>query len=67
MLFAARAFEETWNLLPVFPDKVPVIYENLKKQTSGKWYGHDLYAFWSLSQVFDDKNVQAPEEVNYGK
>jgi len=66
-LFAARAFEETWQLLPEFPDKVYEIYENFKKSTAGKWYGHDLYAFWSLSQVFKDEKIKAPVEVNYGK
>jgi len=66
-LFAARAFEETWQLLPEFPEKVYSIYENLKASTKGKWYGHDLYAFWSLSQVFKDENLKAPDEVNYGK
>ena len=66
-LFATRAFEEIWRELPVFPEKVVEIYENLKKSTEGKWYGHDLYAFWSLSQVFENENIKAPEEVNYGK
>jgi len=66
-LFAARAFEETWELLPEFPEKVYSIYQGLKKSTAGKWYGHDLYAFWSLSQVFKDENLKAPDEVNYGK
>jgi hypothetical protein len=66
-LFAARAFEENWQLLPEFPEKVYEIYENLKKSTAGKWYGHDLYAFWSLSQVFKDEKTKAPDEVNYGK
>lgn len=66
-LYAARAFEETWKLLPEFPEQVHKIYASLQKSTEGKWYGHDLYAFWSLSQVFNDENVKAPEEVNYGK
>lgn len=66
-LFATRAFEEIWNELPVFPKKVNEIYADLKETTAGKWYGHDLYAFWSLSQVFKDENLKAPEEVNYGK
>lgn len=65
-LFAARAFEETWPLLPEFPEKVKEIYRNLEKQTAGKWYGYDLYAFWSLSQVFQTDDVKVPEEVNYG-
>ncbi|MDX1285585.1 MAG: HEAT repeat domain-containing protein, partial [Draconibacterium sp.] len=66
-LYAARAFEETWMLLPNFPEKVYTIYSDLKESTAGKWYGHDLYAFWSLSQVFKDENIKAPAEVNYGK
>jgi N-sulfoglucosamine sulfohydrolase len=65
-LFAARAFEETWQLLPEFPEKAEKIYRNLEKQTAGKWYGYDLYAFWSLSQVFQAGDVKVPEEVNYG-
>ena len=66
-LFAARAFEETWMLLPTIPEKVYKIYAALQESTKGKWYGHDLYAFWSLSQVFQNKKVNAPDEVNYGK
>jgi len=66
-LYAARAFEETWKLLPEFPERVHEIYAGLKESTAGKWNGHDLYAFWSLSQIFKDENVKAPEEVNYGK
>jgi hypothetical protein len=67
VLFAARAFEQTWKLLPKFPDKVMEIYKKLKNQTAGKWYGHDLYAFWSLSQVYQVESVKEPDEVNYGK
>lgn len=66
-LFAARAFEETWHLLPEFPKKVNHIYRKLEKQTEGKWYGYDLYTFWSLSQVFQKGNIEVPEEVNHGK
>ncbi len=66
-LFAARAFEETWHLLPDFPEKVKHVYRKLEKQTAGKWYGYDLYSFWSLSQVFQKGNIEVPEEVNYGK
>ncbi len=66
-LFATRAFEEIWKNLPGIPDKVEKIYASLKKSTDGKWYGHDLYAFWSLSQVFNDESIKAPEKVNYGK
>ncbi len=67
VLFATRAFEQTWKLLPEFPEKVKEIYKQLEKQTAGKWYGHDLYAFWSLSQVFQDEKVKAPDAVNYGE
>ncbi len=67
VLFATRAFEQTWKLLPEFPEKVKEIYKKLEKQTAGKWYGHDLYAFWSLSQVFQDESVKAPDAVNYGE
>ena len=65
LLYAARAFEETWHLLPEMPKEFFTIYENLKKQTEGKWKGHDLYAFWSMSQVLKDENVKPPEKVNY--
>jgi hypothetical protein len=67
LLYATRAFEETWHLLPEIPDGFYIIYEKLKKQTAGKWQGHDLYAFWSMSQVLNDESVKPPEEVNYGK
>lgn len=67
LLYATRAFEETWKLLPEIPDDFYKIYEKLKKQTEGKWKGHDLYAFWSMSQVLKDENIRPPEEVSYGK
>ncbi len=67
VLFATRAFEQTWNLLSEFPEKVKEIYKKLEKQTSGKWKGYDLYAYWSLSQVFQDESVKAPDAVNYGE
>ncbi|MFW5831427.1 MAG: sulfatase-like hydrolase/transferase [Prolixibacteraceae bacterium] len=65
LLYAARAFELTWQLLPEIPEEFYQVYEKLKKQTEGKWQGHDLYAFWSMSQVLKNENVKPPEEVNY--
>lgn len=67
LLYATRAFEETWKLLPEIPKEFYQVYEKLKKQTEGKWKGHNLYAFWSMSQVLKNENVKPPEEVNYGK
>ena len=65
LLYAARAFEETWNLLPQIPEEFFTIYQKLKKQTEGKWKGHDLYAFWSMTQVLNNKDIKPPKEVNY--
>lgn len=65
LLYAARAFEQTWHLLPEIPEEFYALYEKLKKQTEGKWQGHDLYAFWSMTQVLQNDEVRPPEEVNY--
>ena len=65
LLYATRAFELTWHLLPEIPEEFYQVYEKLKKQTKGKWQGHDLYAFWSMSQVLKNENVKPPEEANY--
>ncbi len=65
LLYAARAFELTWHLLPEIPEEFYRVYDKLEKQTEGKWKGYDLYAFWSMSQVLKNENVKPPEEVNY--
>jgi len=53
LLMSARAFE----LTPDKPMEVMLqaqqIWEELKTQTKDKWKGYDLYAYWSLCQVFD--------------
>lgn len=65
LLYAARAFEQTWHLLPEIPEEFYSLYKKLKKQTEGKWQGHDLYAFWSMTQVLQNEDVRPPDEVNY--
>ena len=54
-LMATRAFE----LLPEKSDPqlatARKIWQELANSTEGKWMGYDLYAYWSLCQVFDPK------------
>ncbi len=52
LLMATRAFE----LLPEKSEnhlaKGRKIWEMLAQETEGKWRGYDLYAYWSLCQIF---------------
>ena len=56
VLMATRAFE----LLPYKPkyalDQGREIWATLSQSTKGKWKGYDLYAYWSLCQIYGTAN-----------
>ncbi len=52
LLMSARAFELIENKPPQAMGQGRQAWLRLKQQTEGKWKGYDLYAYWSLSQVF---------------
>ena len=53
LLMSARAFELTPNKPTEAMLQARQIWEKLKIQTKDKRKGYDLYAYWSLCQVFD--------------
>ncbi|MEM9328897.1 MAG: sulfatase-like hydrolase/transferase [Bacteroidota bacterium] len=55
LLFAARAYEEVSHLIPSAPVPVLEAYDRLKEQTAGRWQGQDLYAFWALREVIENR------------
>ena len=52
MLMSARAFELIKNKPAADMEAGKQAWLRLKETTEGKWKGYDLYAYWSLSQVF---------------
>lgn len=52
LLMSARAFELIENKSLEAMDQGREAWLRLKQQTDGKWKGYDLYAYWSLSQVY---------------
>jgi arylsulfatase A-like enzyme len=54
LLMSARAFELIKNKPAYALDKGKQAWQRLQGQTKDKWKGYDLYAYWSLSQVYGD-------------
>ena len=52
MLMAARAFELVEDKPATDMEAGKQAWLRLKESTAGKWKGYDVYAYWSLSQVF---------------
>ena len=52
LLMAARAFELIENKPSTALEKGKQAWFRLSEETEGKWKGYDLYAYWSLSQVY---------------
>ena len=52
LLMSARAFELIKNKPDYALDEGKQAWQRLKEQTKDKWKGYDLYAYWSLSQVY---------------
>ncbi len=51
-LMSARAFELVKNKPADAIEAGKQAWQQLKEQTKDKWKGYDLYAYWSLSQVY---------------
>jgi hypothetical protein len=51
---SARAFELIKNKPAYALDEGKQAWQRLQGQTKDKWKGYDLYAYWSLSQVYGD-------------
>jgi hypothetical protein len=52
LLMSARAFELVKNKPASAMEIGKQAWQRLKQQTEGQWKGYDLYAYWSLSQVY---------------
>ena len=52
LLMSARAFELVEHKPASAMAAGKKEWLRLKEETEGKWKGYDLYAYWSLSQVF---------------
>ena len=52
-LYAARAFQEIWQLLPNVPQEFFMFYEKLrlKNETENNLNYYELYTYWALSEV----------------
>ncbi len=59
-LYAARAFELISDMLPKIPDEVIEAEKHLKKETSGEWKGHQLYAYWALKETLEKAGFKNP-------